>query len=279
MRKLYIIILILILAYPIAHPGRVQAAIAGVGANSSGSAGNETSGTSLTVSITVQLEAGNVGLMVVACDNTATTNGDHDEISSVSDTQGSTWTNLGEETAAGSGAAGGVTVGLWMVRPTSNLTTSDTVTITFANTITAKAARIYEFTVGNPLTSAGSNVSATSGNGWGSLSISGLAASAEYLYFRALAKESSSTTSITPTTNFTEIGNSRSGASGASSVLVRGEFRIVTATSETSNPTLTVSADSASVFVALAEQAGGGAPAGRRTVIISEDRDRRRLEA
>jgi hypothetical protein len=278
MRKTFITVLILALALAWI-PRRVEAAIAGVGANTSGSAGNESSSTSIVVAITVQLDANNVGVMVVSSDNLATSAGDTNDHTSVSDSQSQSWTKLGETTQTGGAAADGVTVSVWQRRTGVNLTTSDTVTVNFSAAVVAKCARIYEFTVGNDLQLAGTVQTAqNTGNGYTSVSISGLP-SKEYLFFRGLGKESASNTEITPTTNYTVIGTVRSGNNSTNSVFSRGEWRVVTATGETSNPTHTISADSASVFVALEEATGGGAPARRRTVIISEDRDRRRIVA
>jgi hypothetical protein len=245
------------------RPG--QAAIAHVGLVAAD--GNETSSTSITLTPVAQLDAGNVGLVSVAVDNTGTVNADHSEISSVGDSVGNSYSKLKEFTI-GQGAAGsGITVSLWYTRAATNLTTSGTLTVNFANTVTAKAVVMEEFTVGNALTVAGSNQNTNLGNGWGSLTISGLA-SAEYLFFRACAKESGSNTQLTPTTSYTAITHRRSGTSGTSSVGIWGEFRIVTATSETSNPTLVASADSASVMVALVETAAV-TPTPRRRIFIS----------
>lgn len=222
-----------------------------------GTIGSVVSGTTLVLTTNAQLDAGNVGILTVVMDNVGTTDADHSEVSGVTDSAGNTYTKLHEHTNGQGGAAAGVTVSLWMTRATTNLASGGTVTITFANTIVAKTASFYEFTVGAPLTIAGSNQNVLDGgNGWGSLAISGLA-SAEYLFFRGLGKEGASNTGITPTTNYTGISGVRSDANSTSSVMCRGEFRIVTATGETSNPSLTVSADSVSAFVALVESAAG----------------------
>jgi hypothetical protein len=251
-------LLCLLLCWP--RPG--QAATAHIGLIISD--GNETSGASFTTSVAVaQLDAGNVGLVSVAVDNTGTTDADHGEVSSVTDSVSNTYKKLKEFTI-GQGAAGaGITVSLWYTRASQNLTTSGTLTVSFSNTVTAKAVVMHEFTVGNDLTVAGSSQTTKSGNDFGSLSVSGLATK-EYLFYRVAAKETASNTQLTPTANYTAITHRRSGANGTSSVGIWGEFRILTATGETSNPTLTVGGDSASVMVALVESGYL-----RRTVIVS----------
>jgi hypothetical protein len=235
------------------------------------SQGNETSETSTSVTpLGDVVEANNVLIISIAVDNTGTTDADNNEVSSVTDTKSNTYSKLGEFTQSSGAAADGVTTSLWQSRITTQLETSDTITVNFANTVVAKAFQCWEFTAGAPLTVAGSNQNATTGNGWGSLSISGLAAGTEYLYFRACSKESADNVQMTATTNYSLISHRRSGNSGTSSVGIWGEFRIVTATSETSNPTRSVSTDNSSVMVALVESGSPPPPSPRRRIIITE---------
>lgn len=203
------------------------------------------------------LEAGNVGILTIAFDNLNTTDGDHSEVSGVVDSAGNTWEKLGEYTNGEGAAADGVTVSLWMTRASSELALGGTVTASFTSTLTDTCASLWEFTVGAALTQSASAVSnaTDASNGFGSAAFSGLA-SKERLYFRALAKEANTITNITPSTSFTTITHARS-RNNALAVAVRGEFRINTSTGETSDPALAVSGDTAGVFVALEESAGG----------------------
>jgi hypothetical protein len=220
-----------------------------------GTAASGTSTTTLALTPAATLEVGNVGILVISSDNINTGDGDFSEVQSVVDTQSNQWEKVGEQTNGQGAAAGGVTCSVWMVRPTTQLTTGSTITITFASAIVDKCASFWEFTVGAKLAVKGSTPNVTDGsNGFGSAQISSLP-SQSYLFFRGLAKEANSTTNITVTTNYTAITAQRS-RNNAAATLVRGEFRIVTATTETSNPTLAVSGDTAAVFVALAESAG-----------------------
>lgn len=225
-------------------------AIASVGSLGTGVSG--VSGTTIVFSPSAQLDAGNLGVLVIAADNVGTTDADFSEVASVVDSVGNWYRKVGEFTNGQTAAGAGVTCSVWITRATFTLTTGGTVTVTFANTIVDKCCSFWEFTVGANVGVYGKNQNATdASNGFGSLTVGSLA-SRSYLFFRGLAKEANSTTVLTVTTNYTAITVARS-RNNALAVLVRGEFRIVTATTETSNPTMAVSGDTASVMVALGE--------------------------
>lgn len=239
-------------------------AIAVVGSFGTGASG--VSGTTLVMTTTAALEAGNYGLIGISFDNTATTDGFFNEITSVVDSAGNTYTRVpadGEFINGQTAAAAGAGAGLWMTKATSTLVLGGTVTITFSNTIVDKCCWGHEFTVGAGNTLALSTAvvgNATDGaNGFGSLAFTGLP-SLSRLWIRPLAKEANSTVNISVSTGFTATGFTRS-RNNASAVIVRGEFRINASTGETSNPTLAVLGDTASVFAALEEVAP---PAGNR---------------
>lgn len=265
MKKILLLLLFLVcLALP------AQASITAV--STCGGTGNEVSGTTLVLTVSTQCDVGNEAILWSVFDNTGTTDADHSEVTSVVDSKSNTWTKLREFTNGQGSAAAGVTTSAWRSRLTATLTTSDTVTVTYANTITAKALRIFAFSSTNALQIAagGATQNATDGaNGVGSLTISSLP-SKEYLFVRLAGKESSVNTEWTPTTNFTVMGFNRSGTGGGTSTLattLRGEYHIVTATTETSNPTWTGATDAASVFLAL-EESSAVAPTRRRAIVI-----------
>jgi hypothetical protein len=205
-----------------------------------------------------QLDAGNLGVVVVASDNSGTVNGDLDEIISVSDTVGNDWRKAREFSNTRGTAAGGATVSVWYTKASVNLPTTGRIAVKFYAAISAKAVTCWEFTTG-----AGSGIAvewggdrADTGDA-GAITLSGLA-SAEHLWLRGTGVEDNVTT-YTATTNpniFTGFGNyltsTTSGGGAAQQMAARGEFRISTATSETTDPT-TSSADNASTMVALVE--------------------------
>lgn len=231
-------------------------AIANVGAGGSGV--SSTSSTSFTLTTTAAYDVGDFGVLCVTTDNIATADGDTNTHTSVTGGTG-TWAKIGEYTNTVGGAAGdGVCTSLWVFDPSGTNAISTVFTINLSGNATDKAAQIQKLTkasgkgirlaagVTNPITN-GTDAS----NGFGSVAFSGLS-SANRLWFRALGKEANSTTSITPTTSFTQGQNIRS-RNNAAAVISRAEFRINTSTGLTSNPTLAVTGDTAAVYAALEE--------------------------
>jgi hypothetical protein len=244
-------------------------AIASVGSWGIGSSG--ASGTTLLLAGTLStIEAGNVAMVLIAADNTGTTDADHSQVSSIADSVGgNTWTKI-EEYTNGQGSAGtGVTVSLWQSRLTNAITSTDDITVTFGGAITDKCGEVWEFTVGGALTEAAAAVpNATDGsNGFGSVQFSGLA-SASRLYLRALAKEvNPAATAFTASAGFTAMPGTRS-RNNAAAVCIRGEFIIATSTGQTSNPTFAIAGDTAGVFVALTDVPAASGNRRRRFFVL-----------
>jgi len=239
-------------------------AITGLGVGSGGGAVEESNDNALVIPFSVQLDADTIGIFGLVTDNITNNTGNNNEHVSAVDSQGQDWEKIHEHTAAGGGVGGGVTVSMWKRKTAVNLTLSDTITVTLSANAVAKAARVYRFGVGagNDLELEDVAESATAGNGWGALSISGLP-NQEHLFIRFMGKESATNTDLTPTANWTTTGGNRSSSNGSTAVIVRGEFRITTGTNETSNPTLTISSDNVSVMAAFKEvapAAGGQSP-------------------
>lgn len=227
-----------------------------------GTGASGTAGTTLTVTPTATIAVGKIAIMLIAKDNTSAGSSgqggddrDGSETISITDTQSNTWKKCREYGNMQTTAATGVVSAVWKCKVTTQLTTSDTITINFSASTTDKAATLQVFSgVTNTLTMVKTSQNATDGAvGFGSVTISGIT-SQEYLWLRACAKEANSTTNPTPSTNFTAINTTRS-RNNAAAVLVCGEFRINTSTSETSNPTLAVSGDNAACFIAFVDAA------------------------
>ena len=115
---------------------------------------------------------------------------------------------------------------------------------------------VREFTVaaGNALDVAGTPQDlANDGVDPGSMTISGLT-SGEYLFVRSTASERDATT-WTPTTNYTTSNcDTTTGGGSAANMNICGEFRVLTGTGDTSDPTGTA-VDNASIFIAFKEAA------------------------
>lgn len=229
-------------------------AIAGVGGIGSGS--STSSGTTLVHTVANGLNVGQIGILIVGFDNTQTTDGQTSEISTVVDSAGNTWTKVLEFCNGNGGAGAGTVISMWMTKAAFNLAAAATITVTFANTITAKSSVGYRFSVaaGKVLALAvgGTATLANDAAAVGSLAISGLA-SLSRLYFRATASERNGLT-FTATTNFTATNQAIANpAGGDTAITTSGEFRINTSTGETSAPTGSQSVDHASLMVALEE--------------------------
>jgi hypothetical protein len=111
-------------------------------------------------------------------------------------------------------------------------------------------------------------VDGSGGDGLGQLQITGLS-NQELLCLRIIGHESNNNTDLTVTTNYTSTGFVRAeDSTNQTSARVLGEFRIVTATGCTSDPTMTTSWDTSSVFVAIHEQGAGKRKTRSQTIVV-----------
>jgi len=199
--------------------------------------------------------------LIIAFDNTQTTDGTSSGVSGVTDSAGNTWFKGHEYTNGNGTAQTGASCALWHCRVTTQLNSGGTITATFANSgntdasamsawrwSTAAGARLaIEGTVGglaNDAAAAGSLNVTTSNIGC--------------LRIRAIASESSSTTALTKTAAFTAVLTQAVSGAGTSNTEmgIRGEYLISTSTGQASAPTAGAGAvDHASVYVAFREAA------------------------
>jgi hypothetical protein len=226
-----------------------------------GTGANSTSNSSFTFNTaTNTLASGNFGILTVVSDNIATADGK--TLNHLQPSGGTgRWSRLAEYTNAPTASAGvGVTTSIWLFEATGTVNTGTTITVNFSNNVTDKCCSFWKYTVGAGaklvLNRTGADLGVITSevngsNGFGSSAFAGLS-NISRLYFRGLGKEANSTTDLTVSSGFTLITLTRS-RNNAAAVIVRGEFRIVTATGETSNPTLAVSGDTAGLFLALEE--------------------------
>lgn len=259
MRLLLIIFLLL--------ANNLFAAIGSVG--TIGTAQDKTAGTTIVLTAANQLDAGNLGILIVTKDNACTADGETDEITGVVDSASNTYTQLYEYcfSAAGAGSDRATTAVFYTVA-TSNLAASGTVTATFSASTAASAATFWEFTIGagSTLELTGTPDTGENPNDPPSETVGSLA-NVEHLFIRAIAVENDITiiTGITVTTDytgFTSQGTTGGGQSGNMSA--HGEFRILTATTSTSDPTLVGgTADSSGFLIAVNEVAAAGSTAKR----------------
>lgn len=223
-----------------------------------GSSQSKTAGTALTFN-TNNGSVGNLAVVVIASDNVATTTGASTLVSSVADNAGNSYAKADEYTypSATPAAGNGATISVWYKVLTAATTQTNVLTVTFASSVTAKAAISYLYSIG-----AGSTVSVqsqtqntVSAGAPGSLSLSGLP-SGEYLFVRGVAQENTGT-GVTGTSLWTVWpANTTAGSTAATNMRVAAEHRVLTGTTATSNPTLNTTGDSTSVLIAFKETAG-----------------------
>lgn len=223
-----------------------------------GNTSNKTSATSCVLTIaTNAVTAGDVLIVSIAMDNTSTTDGDNSEVTSVTDSQGNTYTKLKEYTNSQAAAAGGVTVSVWGCLVTTGLAiTTDTITMNFSSARSAKAmgAESWRMSVGTSYSVAGSDGQPSDASASGpSKSISGLT-SQEYLYIAVDGKEGPGTDTYTQDSNFTGgIHRGTSGGSGVANMTHESGYRILTGTGSTHAGSNSAALDWAGVLVALKE--------------------------
>lgn len=224
----------------------------------------------LVLTTSAALEAGNVGVIIIAKDNDAGTDDtDGNEVTSVTDSAGNTWTKALENvyTGGGGGAQAAATCDIWYVKATNELASGGGITVTFAvaANVDAAAATAWEFTAGGTVSIEATNHSVSDAD---PPSLDATTSNAEFLRVRGIAGEGSNlTATMTPTTNWAGFDeNGTTGAGGATNISVRGEWRISTGTSDASDPTWAATQHS-NVYVAFKEAAAaGGAVATNATV-------------
>jgi hypothetical protein len=220
-----------------------------------GTFADSSASTSYTFSTGSSLAAGNVILLWASKDNAASTSGNTNEFTSVTDANSNTWTKIREYCNAQGGAGNGVTTSLWMCQLAGSMASGTNITLNFSTSVVAKTAVMWAFSVAAGSTvSVAANATDVSGTAASpaSQTISGLT-SGEYLFIRGIAAETNSF-SFTATTSYTGTGTNATSTGGATNtnVEVAGEFRILTGTGDTVNSS-TNAVDTAAIYVALKE--------------------------
>src|SRR5574341_277940 len=228
---------------------------------------------------TANIEAGNVAVVTCAADNVSGSGNTNDH-GDVTDSASNSWTKAYEFTEGTGGSGGGATVSVHYSKLATQLSSgSGTITCNFNTAVTDKAMHlVQEFTIGagNVVSVAGTPQGAESDGGDApSQTISGLT-SQEYLFVRGIGAESNAVLSMTKTASYnnpddpTDSCNGTTGGGEASDMAACSEWRILSGTGDTSDPTLVdTSNDNASVYVALLEAAP---PTRSRAVVVGSMR-------
>lgn len=208
---------------------------------------------------TTNVAIGDLVVVVVAVDNTSTTDQDASEISGVTSSPANTWTKAREWTNGQGTAQTGATVSMWYTVATAAMNTGSTITAAFTTSTSADAQAIIGWAFTKPagaVSIEATNILATDGADPAALDAT--TRDIECLRIRAIGSEgagSGSAPSLTPTTDWTAWGNGNSAATmSASEMYARAEHIVSTGTGASSNPT-SWAADNASVYVAFAPPA------------------------
>lgn len=208
---------------------------------------------------TTNVAIGDLAVVVVAVDNTSTTDQDASEISGVTSSPANTWTKAREWTNGQGTAQTGATVSMWYTVATAAMNTGSTITAAFTTSASADAQAIIGWCFTKPngdVSIEATNILATDGADPAALDAT--TRDIECLRIRAIGSEgaaSGTAPSLTPTGSWTAWGNGNSAATmSAAEMYARAEHIISVGTGSSSNPT-GWAADNASVYVAFAPPA------------------------
>jgi len=216
---------------------------------------NNNNQTSVSMTTSASASIGQLVVLIIAVDNESSVDGDNSDVISIVDTGLNVWVKAAEYTNSEGGSKSGAVCSIWYSKLTTGISAGATITANFSISTNHDAAAIsaYSFSTTGTIQLRGSSVSGETNADPGSLDYT--SPNSEHLRVRGIACEDSATTSLTVTSGWTAFeGNQTSGGQSNANMGVRGEFRIITATTAASNPTLFAS-DSASVYITLYEVA------------------------
>lgn len=227
-----------------------------------------------TVLTTAALEQGNAGICIWASDNDG--NGtDTDDFTTMTSDPATTWTNTVQLSEAeneidpGANNAGAVVGMFWTVAAVT-LPIGSRLTINNTTAEVARAGTCWEFDVSdNALLSPVAMIRADDGGVDASTMTHAPGAFREWLFIRGIASETTNGDIATLTPDFTKItASSVNTGTEATSMGVVGEFLIITAVNQGSDPTMSdTSADRASVYIKM-QESGAGIDTPRQVIII-----------
>ncbi len=226
-----------------------------------GSAQNKTAGSSIVVNPTATLDVGDIIFARCVSDNLGTTTADSTE-HTVTDSKGNTWIRDKERRFSAGAADDGVVISLWRCKITTQILTTDTVTLTLTSSRTSKGIDLHKWTVdaGNSL--AVRAVVASNGTGTAvSIGVTGLTSTVTYGFLGTLGAEGPTSDTFTSDPDagwFSHTAGGTTGGTATGNVASRQQRRLATpslssGTAETWNPTLGTSRDWAGFLIAYEE--------------------------
>lgn len=222
---------------------------------------NNTASTSLTVTIGTAFTVGSLALLTVSYDNTGVQGSD--PFSSISDTNGNSWTTAGNTLIDPGAAAAGVACRIFATRVTA-LNVGNLVTVVFNTSTTAKAYTLTEISSNDPLGSvfvSSPGLTAASASGatqTGTLSHSSMQTG--NIVFAVLSQEGNGTrTGDADTLNGTWSTAQATGVGATTSgVELITQFKLLTASgNQVYNPVATPLGDWTIMFITLTEAISG----------------------
>jgi hypothetical protein len=194
------------------------------------------------------LNVGELGILVLA---------DVNDITSITDAAGNIWTKIAEHANSNNSAYAGSICSIYYTIASSTLLSGGTITVIYnGNASGGKAVTGFAFTLAkSTITITGINTLSDDAADPGSITSNPSTGNVEHLFIRGCAGETNSTI-YTPSANFTAFTHTSSQCAadvgGTGPTAARGEYRIVTASSNSTDPSA-VSANWASIMVAIDE--------------------------
>jgi hypothetical protein len=232
----------------------------------SGTAALTTAGTTIGLAPST-VAAGSYGVLLIAKDNSGTTTANSSEVTSVTDTRGNTWVNLGEYRYSAGAANDGSVVSVWTTILTAGLTVSVDEVDAFwtGNAVCAMTLLTGTIASGkvlrNNVTPVTGSVVATAAPG--SLTITATDSAVTRFYLRAVGAEgiTPTTANLTATAGWIKLTPTiASTGTALTSQTVYGERLLASTAGQTSNPSNAGAArDQVSILLCLEEQSPAAA--------------------
>jgi hypothetical protein len=231
------------------------------------------SDTALAFSPTGAVPVDKLAIVLAVWDNVDTDNAEDTNKLTVSDTQVNAWARAGEAQYSAGGALDGVLAGIFYSTITTQIETTDTITITSSANGTAKGATLATFNrdTSKQTMVAGKGYERIAASAAYSVSVSGLP-SEEHLWIGVNAIEGDNISSNGADTTYTLItqgGLGSWGPTGGSAANVGGRagYKIAVDTGETYDRSALATLDRCTILVAFRESTGEGSFATRRSIV------------
>lgn len=225
--------------------------------SSRGTGGNNTGATGLTVTPGSNFTAGSLGVLVIALDNSGSAGANTVSPATATDSASGTWTRQQNGLFDNGAASAGAEVSVYTI-PSTSLTTAGSITVTFSNSVTAKAWALWEVTadagkIATYLTG-GVGTGATSNP---TVTTSSITSGDAVIGVTAAEASAASITGDADTTNGTWSTAQTAGfGSGTSGMTVSSQSKVTTATAAQTYNT-TVAGDSIAAWVSVGERSAG----------------------